>query len=236
MVKRHIKRLTAPVTWNLKRNDGKYVVCQFPSGHKKALSLPLLFLLRDIMKVARTATEVKEILHHQKVTVDNKRVNEMKYGVGLFDVVNIEALKKYYRVVLANDGVLDAVEIPENETAIKPLRVISKNMLAKGKLQITLLDGTCLLLQQKDAVNKNIAVGDTVVYNYVEKKISDVLKYDIGNYVNVIDGKNIGSCGVIESIKDNTIVLVTPDNKKIQTLTEYTMLVGKKQPVVKLQK
>ncbi|MBI5393059.1 hypothetical protein HZA96_04260 [Candidatus Woesearchaeota archaeon] len=236
MVKRHIKRLTAPVTWNLKRNDGKYIVCPFPSGHKQALSLPLLLLLRDVMKVGRTSAEVREILHTQKVTVDNKRVDELKYGVGLFDVVGIEALKKYYRVVLANDGVLTAVEIPETEKAIKPLMVVAKNMIAKGKLQITLLDGTCALLQQKDDINKTICAGDTVVYNYVDKKISDVFKCDVGNYVCIIDGRNIGAYGAIESIADNTLVLVTPENKKIQTLKSYALLVGKKQPVVTAHK
>jgi small subunit ribosomal protein S4e len=204
----------------------------FPSGHKKELSLPLLLLLRDIIKIARTTAEVKEIINNQKITVDNKRVTELKYGVGLFDVIGIEALKKYYRVILAEDGVLSAVEIPENEINLKPLSVAAKKMTAKGKLQITLLDGSCVLLQ-KDVAN-TISVGDSVLYNCTEKKIADVFKYDAGNYVCVIEGKNIGSHGVIESVANDIIVLSTLDGKKIQTLKKYALLVGKKQPAVKI--
>jgi len=226
MVKRHIKRLTVPKTWNVTLKENKYITKHYPAGHPMELSIPLVVMLRDTMKVARTAKEVLEIIHNKEIYVDNVRVKEIKYGVGLMDVVEIRALNKFYRLVLSPAGMLEAVEIPAAEAHVKPMKIIKKSMLKKGKMQINLLDGSNVLSDMK------CSVGDTAVFDVKSKKITDLLAFEAGNYVYLIAGKNIGVRGVIDSINDNIITISTDDGNKLQTLKEYGMILGKKSPVV----
>ncbi len=229
MVKRHIKRLTAPNTWNLKRKEGTFTAKPLPSGFTNKLSVSLVYLLRYILKVARTAKEVRNILITKEVLVDNKKIIELKYGVGLMDVISIPAIQKQYRLIITQAGYVAAVEISAQESSMKPLKIVAKNKVRTGKLQYTLLDGTTFF------DTTNYKKGDSVLFDTQHKKVKDHFAFTAGNYVYLIDGKSIGKHGVLESMDEKIITLSTPNGEKIQTLKEYGMIIGKKSAAVTVE-
>lgn len=59
---KHLKRLFAPKTWDIKRRGIKFIAKPIPGAHKISMSLPLNVILRDILKYANTNKEVKLML------------------------------------------------------------------------------------------------------------------------------------------------------------------------------
>ena len=104
-----MKRMSAPRWWPILRKERKFVIA--PRGsHPKELSLPLLVLIRDVLKIAETGREAKGIITRGEVLVDKKKRKDPKYGVGLFDVVEIPVMNKAWRIVPKNG--LSIIEIP----------------------------------------------------------------------------------------------------------------------------
>ena len=55
------KRLAAPKYWPIKRKAKKFTVASLPAPHPTKDSLPLLIIVRDILKLAETSKEAKYI-------------------------------------------------------------------------------------------------------------------------------------------------------------------------------
>ena len=80
MAKKHLKRLDMPKTWQIKRKGIAYVARPKPGPHNFKLGLPLTVMLRDIMKIAKTKRDVKNILNNNEVLVDGVRRKEGNFG------------------------------------------------------------------------------------------------------------------------------------------------------------
>ena len=51
------------------------------------------------MKAAKTTSEVKKVLHKRIVMVNKRVVNDYKFPVGLFDVIELVPTKESFRMV-----------------------------------------------------------------------------------------------------------------------------------------
>ena len=104
----HLKRNKIPKTWAVPRKGTKYVVR--PLNNLKN-SVPLLIILRDMLKVARTRKEVKKLLNLGKIKVNGKVVKEEKYALTLFDVLklgekNLRVVFKGKKFAEADSGII----------------------------------------------------------------------------------------------------------------------------------
>src|SRR3989344_5431271 len=108
----HIKRQKAPKSWPIYRKGTKYVVRPNFNIEK---SVPLLIILRDMLKIAQNRKEVKKALRLKKVLLNNKEVINEKNAAQLFDTIKIIPSKKYYRVELSKNGKFQLKEIKEDE-------------------------------------------------------------------------------------------------------------------------
>ena len=102
--KRHLKRLAAPVRWELPRKTHKFTVRPLPGAHPMSESLPLLLIIRDVLKYADNAREAKKIIKMGKVLVDGRVRKEEKLPVGLMDVVSLPEADENYRVLFDRKG------------------------------------------------------------------------------------------------------------------------------------
>ncbi|MBR9677641.1 hypothetical protein GOV04_05875 [Candidatus Woesearchaeota archaeon] len=230
MVKNHLKRLFAKKTWPIKRKGPgrRYISKPNPSGHKQELAVSLNVLLRDMLKVAKTKKEVKNILKNQVVLVDGKRRHDEKHGVGLFDVINIEKLKTSYRLTLNDKGLLTAIKISDAEAALKPVKVTSKKILSKNSIQLNMLGGHNLLVK-KDTYKTN----NTLVIELKNNSIKKELPMQKGSQAFLIGGKKIGSVGSIESIEGDTILIKKGDDV-FETLKKFAIVIGEKKSEFKV--
>lgn len=234
--KQHLSRLAAPKTWPISRKILKWVAKPTPGPHNLTLSLPLIIILRDLLKVARTSNEAKFIMHNKDVLINKKPVRDIKLPVGLFDTISLPKLKQHYRLVSSKTGKFRLLEIPEKETNLIPMKITSKTTLKKDKTQLNLSNGWNLLSKEK------IKVGDSILFNTETNKVEKKLALDKGSTAYVIGGKHSSSVGVIKDIqsigelrKEKTVTLTLSKDEEIITTANHIFIIGDTKAAVKVE-
>ena len=195
-MKNQLKRLAAPRTWPIARKGKeRWIAKPLPGAHKQRHCIPISVALRDILKLASTTREVKRILHDNEVLVNGNRVKKVRLGIGLFDVLAINKLNQYYRVILTKRNKLAFVEIKKAEANILPLKVKSKTTLRGGKIQFNFTNGWNVLSKAKHAI------GSTVLFDISKKKVGNEIKLKKGAVVAITAGKYVGQVAKLEDIK-----------------------------------
>jgi len=228
MVKRHIKRLAAPKSWSMLRKSNIFASRPL-SNTSMALSMPLGMILRDVLGVAETMHEVKNILQHKKVLIDGIRRTDHKFGVGLMDVLSLADIGKHYRMLLNPRGKLVMHEIADSEAKLKPCKIIGKRIIPGAQLQISLHDGRNLLMPASTPYK----VGDTIMLNIPEQSVQEHFKLEKGCFIFLTAGSHIGSAGVVEAVKEKLLVVASKD-EKFETSTKGAFAIGKQVPKITL--
>jgi len=227
MVKNHMKRLSAPRSWPIPRKVNRYVARPNPGWHSLETGMPLVIYLRDILKLAGTRKDVRDILYHKGVLVNGRKVLDHKMMVGLFDIIEFPLLKKSYLVSLTNKGKLTLVETSDKD---KLARISSKRSVKGKKFMLGLYDGRSLLTGSNEH-----KVGDSIVIELPSQKIKGHLKLEKGAYIFLTGGKHIGESGTVEDIKDNKIIYKGDSGELTETLKAYAYVIGKDKPLIKIK-
>ena len=179
--------------------------------------MPLLFILRDLMKISQNKKETKKILSSEKVRVNGKIVRDVNFPLTLFDTLTIE--NKNFRIKIKNNK-FDFSEIKEFENN-KIVKVIGKKILHGNKIQINLSDGRNILTKEK------INVGDSTLINLTDNKIEKVFSLKTGAKAIVLSGKHISKEGKIESVDENRgLCLLDVGDKKINVKIDNLMVLS----------
>ncbi len=187
----HFKRKTIGKFWPVARKGTKYVAVP---NHNQYDSLPLVIVMRDVLKFVRTTKELKKLLYEKKVQINNKIVHETNYPISLFDILTLPDMKRNYKAVLTNQKKLVMEEIPDAESHQKIYKVINKKMLEGKKIQLNLMHGRNIISKEK------VNTGDSIVYNLRENKIIKIIPMEKGRTVFVNQGKHSGISGKISEI------------------------------------
>ena len=225
MSRQHLKGYNAPLSWPVKRKETAYVAKPSPGPHNTEDCITVGVLIRGYLKYAKTAREIRKILHADKILVNKKAVHDYKFPLGLFDTIEISDTKEAYRVMINERGRTTLEKIEMTNTAFQLCRVNGKTLLKGKKMQLNLGSGRNVLVD-KDSYN----VGDSVVYNLTDKKIMKHLKLEKGAKVFLTKGKYAGTHGVIESIRNfegmrRPEITVTTKEGNLETLKEYTVVI-----------
>lgn len=205
----HLKRNKMPKTWPLKRKGTKYLV---RPSHSLKNSIPLLILLRDMLKIVKDRKEAKKIINLGKIKVNCKKVRDEKISLSLFDIVDLDGKK--FKLILKNKKFnVDKVEREE-----KIVKIVGKKILKGSKLQVNLSDGRNYVIKEK------LKTGDSVVIDLKENKIKEVLEFKPGCKVLFMTGKHLGEGGVVE-IKDKNSASVKIGNEKINSRINNLMVI-----------
>ncbi|MEM3517263.1 MAG: 30S ribosomal protein S4e [Candidatus Bathyarchaeia archaeon] len=239
---KHLKRFKAPSFWPIHVKEKTWTIKPSPGPHSIHESIPLLLIVRDILGYAKTAREAKIIISQGKIKVDGKIRKDKKYPVGLMDIIEIENVETPFRILPIYGKGLTLIEIPKDEATFKLCRIENKTTIKKGNIQLNLHDGRNLLVKvenPKNPVEDVYKVGDTIQLKIPEGKPLAHIKFEEGSCVLVTSGANMGRCGkVISVIKGTatrpTIVSLEDSIGKFQTIFNYTFVVGKEKPLIKL--
>ena len=215
----HLKRSSMPVTWPVHRKDSKKRYLAVPS-HAKSKGISLLFLVRDILKLARTKKEVRFILLNKDIKINNIARTDESFPIQVFDTVSLEKSKTYYRLEIKNKK-FKLVTITDKEVDKKVSKISGKTVLKEGFIQMNLDDG------QNFVTKDNFSVGDSVIVNTKEKKIVKILPLKEGAKVEVIGGKHAGQKGKLvafEKLSRGKTYLIKLEKKEV-SLPLKTILV-----------
>ncbi len=200
----HIKKTVMPKTWPVPRKGkGKRYVAVPSHATRKGISL--LFLLRDVLKIAQTRKEVRHMTLNGMVMVNNKVRSDENFPLQVFDVLNLELAKKNYRLKIVNKK-FSLVEISNKEAGSKIVKIIGKKILSEGKVQMNLDDGQNVLSKDK------FSVGDSIVLDTKKNVVSKVLALKKGSKVEIVGGKHAGEKGELIGFEE----LVRGRNYKIK--------------------
>jgi len=187
----HFKRKTIEKFWPIPRKGTKYVAVPC---HNQYESIPLIVAMRDMLKIVRTAKELKKLLYEKQIQINHRVVRETNYPVSLFDILSLPSAKKNYKAVLSKNKKMILEEVSDKESEIKIFKVIDKKILDGKRVQLNLMHGKNII--SKDKVN----TGDSIVFNLKENKPIKIIPMEKGRNAFIIKGKHAGISGKINEI------------------------------------
>jgi len=212
----HLKRQEVPKSWPTYRKGTKYVVRPLAAPEK---GVPLLLVLREMLKIARNRKEVKRAIFLKQILVNNNIPRDEKKSVLLFDTLSVIPTKKTYKLGLSEKGKFLLMEIKENEANKKIAKIVDKRMLKGKKVQLNLSDGRNLLS------DINCKVNDSIIINFKEKKAEKCLPLKTGTQAIVFSGKHAGKMGEIKNIDlQKKIVKMESGAEKLNVLIKQIMV------------
>lgn len=214
-MKNHLKRIATQRTWILDRKGAKFTLRPNPGAHKFSQGLALGFVLRDMLKLTSTMSEVEKLLNNNDILVDGKKKKDRKEIVGLFDRISIPVLNKHYTLNLDFKGRLIAEELSAKDVEQKICKVVGKTVIKGGKLQLNLYDGKNIL------TDKTVKVGDSVILSLPKLEIKEVLPLKEGVKVFLTKGKHAGASGKLKSLEGETARYLNEAGEEIETTKKY---------------
>jgi len=190
--KKHLKRLAAPKTWMLDKLGGAFTTRPSSGPHKLREAMPITIFLRNRLKYALTAHEVKSILKQRLVKIDGKVRTDFKFPTGFMDVIQIEKTNENFRLIYDVKGRFTIHRITHQEAKYKLCRVKAVKTGPKNVPYLYTSDGRTI--RYPDPV---IKVNDSIRVDINTGKIMDFIKFDSGNLCMVTGGRNTGRVGTI---------------------------------------
>ena len=220
----HLKRLTVPKSWSIKKKETTFIATPMPGPHKKNSAVTLNIILKDFLNMAGTTREVKKIFHEKNVLVDGIPRKDHRFPVGIMDIVTIPSVNQSYMLVYSEKGKFILKKLPSDPKE-KHCKITGKHILPKKKIQVNLYDGKNVLVD-KDTYK----VGDTVILS--GGKIKRHLKLEKGALIYLIGGKHIGTTGKLMEIKkfkgiENDRIIMETKQGSIETLKDYAFVIEK---------
>ncbi|MBD3196198.1 MAG: 30S ribosomal protein S4e [Candidatus Lokiarchaeota archaeon] len=239
---KRLKRLNTPKYLQIKRKHGKFFVNPSPGPHPKRFCLPLLHIVRDLLKIVETNREAKKIIGRGFFKVDGKIVKDTKYPIGLMDVLTIDKMEKHYRILPDSKHGLILNEISNSESEYKLCRINGKKTIKGGNLQLNLHDGRNILIEVKNPKSPEEDTYkrmDVLKISLPEQEILKQIEFKEGNLGLIMDGANIGQMGEITQIRKRfgpkaSTVTIQHDSVETETLYDYTFIVGEDEPEIEL--
>ncbi len=174
MSSNHLKRLAMPRSWPLPRKTTVWVSRPTPGAHALELCMPITLVIRDVLRLAKTAREVRFILHNELAKVDGRVVKDTRRGVGLMDVMTLG--EEHYRCVLDHNGRLQYRRISADEASWKVCRIEGKTTIKGGRTQLNLHDGRNIIVDDPT----EYSTGESLKLNLPDQKILEHIRFGEG--------------------------------------------------------
>ncbi len=239
-----LKRLNTPKFLRIKRKHGKFFIKPSPGPHPTRFCLPLLHIVRDLFEIVDNSREAKKMIGRGLFKVDGRVVKDPHFPVGLMDVLSIDKIDEHYRVLPDSHHGLILNKITEDEAGFKLCRIIGKNTVKGGHIQLNLHDGRNILLEVKDPQNPKEDVYermDVLKISLPDQEILKKIEFKEGNIAIIMSGKNIGQVGMITKIKKlfgphASTVAIERDDEHTETLYDYTFVIGEEETEILIPK
>jgi small subunit ribosomal protein S4e len=231
----HLKRFKAPDSWHIPKKTNTFITKTAPGPHN-ANALPVAVWLREQMGFARNMKEIKQILHQHDVIVNGRACRDPKMGIGIFDIVSLPKIGKYYRILRDKNGRHKTIEIDAEAAKTRLCKISNKTVVADGKIQLNMRDGSNVLgdntYKPKDSVVLSLDPESRF-------KIVDHFPYAVGNMAMVIGGRHSGKIARITGITvvpasvSNRVHLEDDKTKEhFETVEAFVYMVGREAPAL----
>ncbi len=228
---KHQKRISVPKSWQIAKKANKWALSTRPGPHHKEQSVPIGIVLRDMLELVDNSSEAKKVLSDGKILVDGTVRKDIRFPIGLFDIITIPLNNISYIVLLDKKGRLVLNQL-QDVTTTKLCKINGKTTVKGGKVQLNLSDGTNIIATNEYKPN------DSVIISLPDKEIVKHIEYKEGNFAMIVGGTHSGELGTIRSInkvrssKNNTVSV--SGEYDFETIEDYVVIVGEKEPEIDL--
>ena len=216
----HLNRQNIGKSWPIPRKGTKYLAV---STHNKTSSIPLVVVMRDVLDLVKTKKELQKSINEKQIKINGKEIREGNYPLGLLDILSVG--KKNYKVGLNEHKKMSFEEVSEKDAQTKTIKIVGKKTLGKDKFQFNLIDGRNILSKEK------ADTGDSVIFNFKDKKIEKIIKMEKGEQGFVFEGKHAGHKGKIEEIIErggkSLAKVIDEEGKKINVWIKNVIVMEK---------
>lgn len=231
----HLKRLNAPDSWHVAKKTTTFITKTAPGPHN-ANAMPITVWLRDHMGLARNLKEVKQILHQNDVIINGKPCRNPKMGIGIFDIIALPKINKYYRILRDKNGRHVSIPIDAESAKTRLCKVTNKTTIPGGKVQLNMRDGSNIL------ADNTYKPGDSIVLSLESEnrfRIIDHFPFAVGNMAMIIGGRHSGKVARIldivkvpGSVPNKIILKDEATGITFDTISPYIYMVGTKTPAI----
>lgn len=159
------------------------------------LAVPLVIAVRDILRLAKTAKEVREMIKSKSLKINGRVVYGFNDSIQLLQILEAG---KTYQLDLLPTGKFTLVEVKSDTRTCK---VMNKTLLPGNKIQFNLHDGSNVI--SKD----NIAVGDTLQLSF-DGKIKKHISLEKGKDVLIFKGKYAGKRTKVKEVSGSLVSVI----------------------------
>ena len=226
---KHMKRLASPKVWSIPKKKHIWATKQSPGPHPVKRSVPLLIMIRDMLKYCDTAREGKRIIGERNILVDGRIITDYKMPVGLMDVITIPKAKEDFRALLDVRGKIRPIKITKDRAQWKLVRIENIMVIKGAKTQLNLHDGRNVLVEKG-----KYKTGDVLKIELPSQKILNYYALEKGNMAMIIGGKHSGQIGTIEnySVVRSPKPNIVEFKEGFSTIKDHVFVVGKKSPEI----
>jgi small subunit ribosomal protein S4e len=223
---KHQKRLSVPKSWPVERKTETFTVKADAGPHGEA-GVPLLIVLRDVLEYADSRKEARYALNQDNVLINGKAVSDEERPVGMFDILAFTEREEYYRVFPGQGGRLALTPIDAESAGSKLGKIVNKQHVPGGDVQLTLHDGQTLTVEEDSEYGGN----DSIVVANDDDEIVAHFPYQEGELVTAVAGAHAGDIGRIEEIQitpgssENNVIVEQDDGDGFETVEEYVVVI-----------
>jgi len=221
----HQKRLSVPKSWPVDRKEETFTVKAGAGPHGED-GVPLLIVLRDVLGYVDSRKEARYALNQNNVVINGKAVSDEERPVGMFDIVAFDERGEYYRVFPDEGGRLTLTPINEDSAGSKLGKIVAKQHVPGGDVQLTLHDGQTLLVEE----DSDYSVNESLVVDNETDEVVAHFEYEEGALVTAVAGGHAGQIGTVDEIQvtpgsSPNNVLVDQDGGGFETVEEYIVVI-----------
>tara|TARA_B100001250_G_scaffold100204_1_gene84270 strand:- start:4391 stop:4975 length:585 start_codon:yes stop_codon:yes gene_type:complete len=148
--------------------------------------MPIRVVIRDIIGYAKSAREVRHILHNDLVSVDGRICKDSRRGVGFMDVITLG--EDNFRCIIDRKGRLRYRPISKKEAGTKVCRINGKTTVKGGKTQLNLHDGRNIIVEDATEYSS----GDSLVLSLPSQEIKKHIRFAEGVKCYLTGGAHVG--------------------------------------------
>jgi small subunit ribosomal protein S4e len=222
----HQKRLSVPDSWPVERKTETFTVKADAGPHGEA-GVPLLIVLRDVLGYVDSRKEARFALNQGSVAINGHRVTDEERPVGMFDILAFEEREEFYRVFPGDGGRLALTPIDADSAGSKLGKIVGKQHVPGGDVQLTLHDGETLRVDDDAAYD----TGDSVVVDNDDGSIVAHFVSEEGALVTAVDGSHAGEVGTVDEIQvtpgsaSNNVLVEQEEAAGFETVEEYVVVI-----------
>lgn len=173
-------------------------------------SVPLVVAMRDMLKLAQTAREVREMIKAKKLSINGRVAEGFNESIQLFHLLKAD---KIYMLSLLPSGRFTFVEHKGTKRVVK---ITNRTLVTDNKIQLHMHDGTNIIGK------KEHAVGDSL---YLEGgKIVSHVPLAKGSAGLVTKGKYVGQEAKVLAREGQLLTLKINDTTTTITQNQVTVL------------